>query len=244
DGMLCKHHFSKNGQVFFHIFWVVTLIMQSRLITFFLIGNYSTETHYSYSSDKKIDSKINKAADDAIKNDTESNKAESQSREYAEDKSSRQDEEESKKEESQSRQNKQLESENASASARDASESRSREAESSESESHANQQVNVPIEYKSALKSAKKYLEFMPFSKRGLYDQLTSEYGGQFNGEASTYAVEHLNVNYNDNALQAAKTYQKEMSMSPAAIHDQLTSDYGGKFTQSEADYAIANLSK
>ncbi|MCT3191410.1 hypothetical protein EFO83_05015, partial [Lacticaseibacillus rhamnosus] len=30
DGMLCKHHFSKNGQVFFHIFWVVTLIMQSR----------------------------------------------------------------------------------------------------------------------------------------------------------------------------------------------------------------------
>ncbi|KAA1039204.1 alpha/beta hydrolase, partial [Lacticaseibacillus paracasei] len=28
---LCKHHFSKNGQVFFHIFWVVTLIMQSRV---------------------------------------------------------------------------------------------------------------------------------------------------------------------------------------------------------------------
>ncbi|QOP47901.1 hypothetical protein G5C68_06115 [Lacticaseibacillus paracasei] len=31
--MLCKHHFSKNGQVFFHIFWVVTLIMQSRQIS-------------------------------------------------------------------------------------------------------------------------------------------------------------------------------------------------------------------
>ncbi|MDH7443939.1 hypothetical protein QBC90_15120, partial [Lacticaseibacillus paracasei subsp. paracasei] len=30
DGMLCKHHFSKKRQVFFHIFWVVTLIMQSR----------------------------------------------------------------------------------------------------------------------------------------------------------------------------------------------------------------------
>ncbi|EEN81073.1 hypothetical protein HMPREF0539_0793 [Lacticaseibacillus rhamnosus LMS2-1] len=28
--MLCKHHFSKNGQVFFHIFWVVTLLLQSR----------------------------------------------------------------------------------------------------------------------------------------------------------------------------------------------------------------------
>ncbi|MCT3345591.1 hypothetical protein EFP23_14285 [Lacticaseibacillus paracasei] len=33
--MLCKHHFSKNGQVFFHIFWVVTLIMQSRKISYF-----------------------------------------------------------------------------------------------------------------------------------------------------------------------------------------------------------------
>ncbi|RKW78935.1 alpha/beta hydrolase, partial [Lacticaseibacillus paracasei] len=30
-----KHHFSKNGQVFFHIFWVVTLIMQSRLPVYF-----------------------------------------------------------------------------------------------------------------------------------------------------------------------------------------------------------------
>ncbi|WP_324280338.1 oligosaccharide flippase family protein [Lacticaseibacillus paracasei] len=30
--MLCKHHFSKNGQAFFHIFWVVTLIMQSRIL--------------------------------------------------------------------------------------------------------------------------------------------------------------------------------------------------------------------
>ncbi|MCT4386616.1 hypothetical protein EFT54_16215 [Lacticaseibacillus paracasei] len=28
--MLCKNHFSKKGQVFFHIFWVVTLIIQSR----------------------------------------------------------------------------------------------------------------------------------------------------------------------------------------------------------------------
>ena len=29
--MLCKYHFSKKGQVFFYILWVVTLIMQSRV---------------------------------------------------------------------------------------------------------------------------------------------------------------------------------------------------------------------
>ncbi|QHC81093.1 hypothetical protein F5J09_04345 [Lacticaseibacillus paracasei] len=39
--MLCKHHFSKNGQVFFHIFWVVTLIMQSRRIILFKLGIYN-----------------------------------------------------------------------------------------------------------------------------------------------------------------------------------------------------------
>ncbi|MCT3364931.1 hypothetical protein EFP44_13830 [Lacticaseibacillus paracasei] len=42
--MLCKHHFSKNKQVFFHIFWVVTLIMQSRtnlvgIVVWFVLGS-------------------------------------------------------------------------------------------------------------------------------------------------------------------------------------------------------------
>ncbi|RWZ67296.1 hypothetical protein EQK34_14395 [Lacticaseibacillus paracasei] len=40
--MLCKHHFSKNGQVFFHIFWVVTLIMQSRILFTFIASMISS----------------------------------------------------------------------------------------------------------------------------------------------------------------------------------------------------------
>ncbi|MBB1168411.1 hypothetical protein EFP23_10635 [Lacticaseibacillus paracasei] len=42
--MLCKHHFSKNGQVFFHIFWVVTLIMQSRkFLEILMVWHYPTQ---------------------------------------------------------------------------------------------------------------------------------------------------------------------------------------------------------
>lgn len=79
-------------------------------------------------------------------------------------------------------------------------------------------------------------------SKLGIYDQLTSEYGGQFTAEAAQYAIDNVQADWNANALASAKFYQDSMAMSPAAIHDQLTSEYGGQFTVEEADYAIANL--
>ncbi|MBF2653910.1 Ltp family lipoprotein [Listeria seeligeri] len=98
------------------------------------------------------------------------------------------------------------------------------------------------VEGESALIQAESYSEIMNMSKAGIYDQLTSDYGGQFSDEAAQYAVDNLKADYNRNALEQAKEYQETMSMSPGAIHDQLTSDYGGQFTQSEADYAIEHL--
>lgn len=100
----------------------------------------------------------------------------------------------------------------------------------------------VPAEYNSALTSAQFYASEMDMSKLGIYDQLTSEYGGQFTAEAAQYAVDNVQADWNANALASAKFYQDSMAMSPAAIHDQLTSEYGGQFTVEEADYAIANL--
>ena len=51
---------------------------------------------------------------------------------------------------------------------------------------------NIPTEYKSALKQAETYSEMMHMSKAGIYDQLTSEYGGQFTAEAAQYAIDNL----------------------------------------------------
>jgi hypothetical protein len=40
-----------------------------------------------------------------------------------------------------------------------------------------------------AVDSAKSYLEFSSFSKSGLFEQLTSEYGEQFTPEQANYAL-------------------------------------------------------
>ena len=47
----------------------------------------------------------------------------------------------------------------------------------------------------------------MNMSKKGIYDQLVSEYGENFSAEAAQYAVDNLNADYNKNALEKAKTY-------------------------------------
>ena len=101
---------------------------------------------------------------------------------------------------------------------------------------------NVSSEYRNALKSAESYSKTMHMSKQAIYDQLTSEYGGQFPDEAAKYAVDNLNVDFKENALKSAESYSKTMHMSKQGIYDQLTSEYGGKFTADEAKYAVDNL--
>ncbi len=101
---------------------------------------------------------------------------------------------------------------------------------------------DVPTEYKSALKQASTYSKMMNMSKAGIYDQLTSEYGGKFTAEAAQYAIDNVEADWKENALKSAKTYQDTMAMSPNAIYDQLISEYGGQFTEEEAKYAIDNL--
>ena len=104
------------------------------------------------------------------------------------------------------------------------------------------EEPKVPAEYKSALNKATSYSSTQHMSKRGVYDQLTSEYGEKFSAEAAQYAIDNVKADWNANALAKAKSYQSQQSMSPAAIRDQLVSDYGEKFTAAEADYAIAHL--
>ena len=98
------------------------------------------------------------------------------------------------------------------------------------------------IEYMNALKKAETYATTMHMSKKGLYNQLTSEYGEQFPADAAQYAVDNVKANWNANALEKAKTYQSDMSMSKNAIYDQLISEYGEQFTKEEAQYAIDHL--
>ena len=99
----------------------------------------------------------------------------------------------------------------------------------------------VPSEYKSALKRAKLYSDVAHLSKVALYDQLTSEDGGNFPAEAAQYAVDNLEVDWKENALKKAKLYQDVAMMSSSDIYDQLISE-AERYTPEEAQYAIDNL--
>lgn len=94
----------------------------------------------------------------------------------------------------------------------------------------------------NALEKAKSYSYHMHMSKKGIYDQLTSEYGENFDKESAQYAIDNLDENWNYNALQKAKSYQETMHMSKKSIYQQLISKYGEQFTKSEAQYAIDHL--
>lgn len=100
----------------------------------------------------------------------------------------------------------------------------------------------VSLEFRNALIKAETYSQTMHMSKRGIYDQLVSDYGEQFPADAAQYAVNNVKADFKLNALEKAKTYQSQMSMSKKAIYDQLISEYGEKFTPQEAQYAIDHL--
>ena len=73
------------------------------------------------------------------------------------------------------------------------------------------EEPSVPKEYRNALRSAETYSDMMHMSKQGIFDQLTSEYGDQFDAEAAQYAIDNLDANYNENALKCGENYKKTM---------------------------------
>ena len=54
----------------------------------------------------------------------------------------------------------------------------------------------IPKEYTIAIKKARIYSDNMHMSKKGIYNQLISDYREKFPPEAAQYAVDNLNANY------------------------------------------------
>lgn len=116
------------------------------------------------------------------------------------------------------------------------------EAESDGASAEQEAAQDVPADYTSALNQARSYSDTLNMSKQGIYDQLTSEYGGQFSPEAAQYAIDNVQADWNANALAKAGDYSDTMHMSKQGIYDQLVSEYGEKFTPEEAQYAVDSL--
>ena len=97
----------------------------------------------------------------------------------------------------------------------------------------------VSTEFKNALRSAERYLDFSSFSYQGLYDQLTSEYADAYPAEAAQYALDNVTVDWNQEALESAENYLEFSHFSYQGLYDQLTSEYGEEFTAEQAQYAV-----
>lgn len=101
-------------------------------------------------------------------------------------------------------------------------------------------------EQQNAYKAAKSYLNFLPFSKQGLIEQLSSEYGDQYPEEVAVFAVEQLEergeVDWYEQAEKCAKSYLEVMDFSRQELIDQLSSEYGDQFTVEQAEAAVEKV--
>jgi len=68
---------------------------------------------------------------------------------------------------------------------------------------------------------------------------LSSSYGEGFPNAVAIFAVDHLHVNWNEQAVKSARNYLSTGSgFSRAGLIQQLSSSYGEGFTQAQAVYA------
>ena len=100
----------------------------------------------------------------------------------------------------------------------------------------------VTLAMENALRAAQDYLDYSPFSRQGLIDQLSSEYGSGFNLGDAEWAVGQLKVSWREQAFQAGKDYLDYSSFSRQGLIDQLSSAYGSQFTLDEATYAVNKI--
>lgn len=90
---------------------------------------------------------------------------------------------------------------------------------------------------KNAVRSAEQYLSLQGFSKAGLIEQLSSNFGDQYEEEDARIAVESLNVDWNEQAVRSAEQYLELQGFSCQGLIDQLSSSYGERYTESQARY-------
>ncbi|WP_029458353.1 Ltp family lipoprotein [Dietzia alimentaria] len=98
----------------------------------------------------------------------------------------------------------------------------------------AEQETDVPREFKNALRSADRYLSVSSFSQQGLVDQLQFE---DYSPEAAQYAAENVDADWNEQAAKKAEEYMAMSPMSRQGLVDQLVFE---KFTPEQAEYGAS----
>ena len=103
----------------------------------------------------------------------------------------------------------------------------------------AERAFEMTVSQANAVQSAEKYLSMSAFSRSGLIQQLSSEYGEGYPAADAVYAVDHVSVNWNEQAVRAAKQYLAEWPFSRERLIQRLEARYGDGFTHAEAVYGV-----
>lgn len=90
---------------------------------------------------------------------------------------------------------------------------------------------------KNAVRSAKQYLSISGFSREGLIEQLSSDFGDGYDVDDATIAVDSLHIDWKKQAVRSAKQYLSISGFSCRGLIEQLSSSAGDKYTESEATY-------
>lgn len=97
-----------------------------------------------------------------------------------------------------------------------------------------------------AVLEAENYLDYSSFSRAGLIQQLSSEYGSEFTEEQAEKAVTYLEeeglVDWFEQAVLEAENYLEYTSFSRSGLIEQLSSEYGSGFTYEQAEYAAQQV--
>lgn len=89
------------------------------------------------------------------------------------------------------------------------------------------------VAQQNAREKAEDYLQFSAFSRKGLIDQLRFE---DYSTKDATYAVDHIDVNWNKQAALKAEDYLKTSSFSRQGLIEQL--EFEG-FTHKQAVHGV-----
>jgi hypothetical protein len=93
--------------------------------------------------------------------------------------------------------------------------------------------VTETISQKNARQSAESYLSFSAFSRQGLIDQLEFE---EYSTEDAEYAVDALDVDWNEQAAKSAESYLEFSAFSRQGLIDQLVFE---GYSKAEAEFGV-----
>lgn len=96
--------------------------------------------------------------------------------------------------------------------------------------------ADLTVSQQNAIGTARDYLDYSGFSRSGLIEQL--EYEG-YSNEDATFAVDYLDVDWNEQAVAVAESYIDYSGFSRSGLIDQL--EYEG-FSAAEAEYGVSNI--